>query len=278
MGFRTYFVQPFKIPTGSMQPTLYGINVGNNGKPGVMDWIPFRYVKFLATGKRRIEVKAKTDGYVSFAEDRRNRKKFLLISSTKPSPGGYVSRGVRHRYYDNMVTFVHPGDLVRKGQLLANGTVTAGDHIFVDKMRYNFSKPKRGQVVVFRTDEIRHPMIQSHDHYIKRLAGLPNEVISIDPPYLLVNGKKVVSPDAFVRLVTDKAYEGYALARSSIPPPKLMRLRDEIRLGPEEFLPLGDNTNASLDGRYFGGVPVKSLIGPAFAVYWPFGPRWGWVQ
>ena len=53
---------------------------------------------------------------------------------------------------------------------------------------------------------------------------------------------------------------------------------DSITLAEDQFLPFGDNTNLSLDGRYFGGVPVRDLIGPAFAVYWPFSPRWGWTR
>ncbi len=38
----------------------------------------------------------------------------------------------------------------------------------------------------------------------------------------------------------------------------------------DEYLPLGDNTGFSLDGRYFGAVNQGNVVGPAFAVYWPF--------
>ena len=49
----------------------------------------------------------------------------------------------------------------------------------------------------------------------------------------------------------------------------------EIRLGEKQFLPFGDNTYSSLDGRYFGPVSEQALVGPSFFVYWPLGPHWG---
>ncbi|MCX6996902.1 MAG: S26 family signal peptidase [Kiritimatiellaeota bacterium] len=58
MAVRTYFVQPFKIPTGSMQPTLYGITVQPQAGRGVMDYLPLNIVSFLLWGERYIEVRA----------------------------------------------------------------------------------------------------------------------------------------------------------------------------------------------------------------------------
>ena len=263
MGFRTYFIQPFKIPTQSMEPTLYGIKVDRDAEAGWMDKPPMRYVKFLTTGKRHLEVKASTSGPVEFVEDRISRKQYIRI------------RGRGHRYFGGMEQHVSPGQYVEKGQLLASGTVTAGDHIFVDKIRYNFVKPKRGQIVVFRTEAIQHPEIQKTDHYIKRLVGLPGEVIALRPPHLIVNGQPVTEPEPFERLLSTP-YHGYNLAQHRRPPrPLLSQSNDRLKLGDDEYLMFGDNTDVSLDGRYFGGVPQHSLIGPAFAVYWPFGPRWG---
>lgn len=266
MGFRTYFIQPFKIPTQSMETTLYGIKVDPDTEPGFLDKPPMRYAKFLLTGQRHMTVKASASGQAKFFRDRISRKQYIVVG------------GRRHRFYEGMKVHARPGDYVAKGQLLATGTVKAGDHIFVDKMRYNFTKPKRGQIVVFRTEAIRHPEIQKTDHYIKRLVGLPGETISVHPPDLVVNGRVIRDPYPFHRM--QKApYQGYALAPFRRPPqPFLSRPEDELTLGEDQYLMFGDNTNVSLDGRYFGGVPERSLIGPAFAVYWPFGPRWGRVR
>ena len=275
MGFRTFFIQPFKIPTGSMEPTLYGIKVDSETPPGMMDKPPMRYLKFITTGKRFVNLRAKSTGYVVM--DRRDRKNFIIVSETDPRKSAYLARGKRHVYQEGMTIHVSPYQWVQKGDLLASGTVTAGDHIFVDKIRYNFAKPKRGQIVVFRTEAIRHPKIQTTDHYIKRLVGLPGETISVDPPHLVVDGELITEPFPFARLL-EPPYHGYDLANPDYPTPPLGRRNQTLVLKDDQFLPFGDNTRHSLDGRYFGGVPVRSLIGPAFAVYWPFSERWGWAR
>ena len=274
MAFRTYFIQPFKIPTGSMQPTLFGIQVKADVDPSFMDKFPLRYLKFVATGQRYIEVRARTSGYLGMGIDTARRQAYFVVSDQKQNPRSKYIQGLRHRFYSGMREYVQPGDHVNEGDLLASGMVTAGDHIFVDKVRYNFLSPKRGQIVVFRTDLINHPQIQPTDHYIKRLAALPSETVSIQPPYLLINDQRVTEPYPFQRLIEEYG-TGYTLARDRQNRALLQRRTDQIQIGPDEFLPLGDNTTQSLDGRYFGPVPTRSLIGPAFAVYWPFNARWG---
>ena len=49
---------------------------------------------------------------------------------------------------------------------------------------------------------------------------------------------------------------------------------DAIELG-DEYLPMGDNTFSSFDGRYWGPVPRTQMLGPAACVYWPLSVRWG---
>lgn len=280
MGVRTYFIQPFKIPTGSMQPTLYGITVNPEYQPGWVDKPPFRYVKFILTGRRYVEVKARQSGYLALDQDPRTRKRYILVSDQKPGPG-HARRVVPHRYHLGMKmqsdAFRQGEGPVTKGTLLAWGEVVSGDHIFVDKVRYNFSRPERGDIVVFRTDEIDHPGIQKTDHYIKRLAGLPGETLQVVPPHLVADGEPVVGPFPFERLLTQAGYSGYTLPRRDgrSPNPVFMKAETLYTLADDAFLPLGDNTLQSLDGRYFGGVPTRSLIGPAFAIYWPFNSRWG---
>ena len=45
---------------------------------------------------------------------------------------------------------------------------------------------------------------------------------------------------------------------------------DELKLGEDEYLVLGDNSRRSLDGRYFGPIPRESIIGKVIKIYWPF--------
>lgn len=272
MAFRTYFIQPFKIPTGSMQPTLYGITIDEQSQKTAMDRFPLNMVSLALFGERYVEVKAATSGEVRIHEAEYDRSDDSFVF--------YVS-GIPHRVRRGMMIHFKPGERVSRGQLLASGRMAYGDHIFVDKIRYNFAKPKRGDIFVFSTDDIDYPGIRPNSFYIKRLAATPGEVVSIDPPHLIVDGVAVTEPYPFLRLLTDKekGYNGYLLGREQADAPTyLMTREDRRRLGPGEYLPLGDNTAHSLDGRYFGPVGQNSLVGPAFMVYWPFTKRWGRVR
>ncbi|MFH0953656.1 MAG: signal peptidase I [Verrucomicrobiota bacterium] len=271
MAFRTYFIQPFKIPTGSMQPTLYGITAQTQPQRGVGDIFPLNLVSLALFGERYIEVKALLSGKVDsrYAIDEDSK---LLI---------YFVAGVPHRVYRGFNVYFSPGDYVVKGQLMASGRVRIGDHIFVDKVRYNFSKPKRGDIIVFSTDTITYPRIRPNSFYIKRLAALPGEEVSINPPYLIIDGQPITTPYPFERLLNERGrgYMGYTLPHKQQDAPVfLAEAWDVRRLGPAQYLPLGDNTAFSYDGRYFGPVTQDALVGPAFFVYWPISDRWGIVR
>jgi len=279
MGFRTYFVQPFKIPTGSMQPSLYGITYSPQMAPTIADRFPLNLFKLALFGQRYKKVKAKTDGQVILGYSRQpgTPKRVIQIA------------GYNYPVEDGMVYHVQNGQDVKKGQILASGVKTIGDHIFVNKVKYNFSRPKRGDIIVFDTSHIKYEQIRPNSFYIKRLAGLPGEDISIHPPYLFADGKKVEEPFAFEWMVAGKPkyvdsdgtsyVPGYTLANPAARiNTKLNRIQGVLKLQDDEFLPLGDNTARSLDGRYFGPVKEKDLVGPAFAIYWPVSRRWGKIR
>jgi signal peptidase I len=151
----------------------------------------------------------------------------------------------------------------------ADGSQVLGDHIFVNKLTYRFSEPQRGDVVVFRTKGL--PGVKQNTCYVKRLAGLPGETLGIDPPYLLVNDKRVTVPAIFGRIAEGKdGLAGFcpATAMPAFPAP-LASPSARLTLGSDEYLVLGDNTRNSLDGRYFGPIKRSTIIGKAFYIYAP---------
>ena len=267
MGFRTYFLQPFKIPTGSMERTLYGIHTDPAESPALTDRMPLKAVKWFLTGRWYKEVRINIPGVVGFPR---------LAGSNDPSSVLYDVGPRTYKLPKAATPNFRPGDYVSAGEIFWSGHVITGDHVFVDKIRWNFTRPKRGQVVVFGTDSI--PGITSGTHYIKRLIGLPGEAISIDPPNVLINGQPITAPETIARIARrDPKYAyGYQLARAMPNDEAILTSPDSsLGLGPDEYFALGDNTGNSKDGRFWGAVPQAEMVGPAFMIYWPLSARWG---
>lgn len=274
MACRTYFIQPFKIPTGSMQPTLNGITARPQDGRKWYDHLPLNLVNLALFGERYVEVKARESGRLEYVGPHEEQHAYRIGSSlhhvrlAMQPDSTFVDRDhSMHMHFD-------VGDRVEKGQVIASGRVRQGDHIFVNKVLYHFTRPRRGQIIVFDTnfipDQHRHG-IRPDTFYIKRLVGLPGESISIRDRHLVVDGTPVEEPAPFLRQVTDPAYRGYVTRSRSLLPSAAA----EIQVGPGRFLPFGDNTYSSLDGRYFGPISEKALVGPSFFVYWPLGKHWG---
>lgn len=303
MAFRTYFIQPFKIPTGSMQPTLFGITFHKPSTFPPFNHYPLRLLNYALFAESPVRIRAAADGQVLFRGKGYDSQMILGIDRSGMK---YKTKTFDTRFLSQYITignvgaqipiplafecYVKSGDFVKKGDVLAAGMVRGGDHIFVNKMAYNFVRPKRGDIIVFDTEKIDYPNIKTNTFYIKRLVGLPGETIQINQPddrsqveerFLIVDGKKITEPYAFERLLTGskEGYTGYVLTGlGAARRPKLALPGDQLKLSDTQYLPFGDNTRFSLDGRYFGGVEREYLIGPAFAIYWPLSKRWGLVK
>jgi signal peptidase I len=265
MAFRCYVLQPFKIPTGSMQPSLYGIYYTPQSEHTFLDRIPFNIVRCALFGTWYTEFKAETAGRVFGPRGEQGGMQFYDIG------------GLAHAIPRDLILLVRPGDEVVTGQVLARGNRVLGDHLFVNRVKWNFLPPKRGEVIVFRTDGIP-ALNDKKTHYIKRLCGLPGEQISIHPPVLMVDGHPATERgmlEAIQRQVP--GYEGYQLARG-MGAEYLASTNDIVKLAARQYLGFGDNTLNSYDSRYWGPVPESSLVGPAWFVYWPLSSRWGFVK
>ncbi len=144
-----------------------------------------------------------------------------------------------------------------------------GDHLFVDKLSYRFSPPKRGDIIVFRTTGIQG--LDQGKFYVKRVGGLPGERVSIKPPHLYVNGEKVIEPMIFTTISGQQnGYHGFQLVRSAFQFQEVLsKAEDFIQLGPDQYFVLGDNQPSSLDGRYWGALPRKNIVGKVTKIYWP---------
>jgi signal peptidase I len=120
--------------------------------------------------------------------------------------------------------------------------------ILVDKWTYLFRKPARGDVIVF----IAPP--QPSQDYVKRIIGLPGDIITIQNTTVYVNGVRL--NESYV-VPTNQGNPYPSFVNRVVPP--------------DSYLVLGDNRAGSSDSRDWGCVPAKNIIGQAALVYWPLG-------
>jgi signal peptidase I len=268
IGIRSYFLQPFKIPTGSMQPTLNGI-IGHPMKappPNILRQV----AEFILRGRNYINVVSPQDDEVLQIQ----REKFLFFFTWSQIVFEHQKpRWVYCPPEQLTADFkVAPGMRYRAGQVIARGAVDTGDQVFVDKFTYNFVKPHRGDVFVFRTKNIPDIADQTQ-FYIKRLAGVPGDTLRIDPPRLYVNGK-VAEGYGFQRVMSEKLpYRGYTAKGQYWPNPRI-----PMQVPEHSYFAMGDNSDNSFDSRYWGPVPERNLVGRGLFVYWPFIPHWGLIR
>ena len=140
-------------------------------------------------------------------------------------------------------------------------TLVIGDRLMVNKLSYGamvpfmgyrlpgFSKPKRGDIIVFKSPEDRKK------DFIKRLIALGGDKIEIKFGDIYINGKKVIDP------AIDNTYYYNRGTYGEVNKP--------ITVPAGYYFVLGDNSGSSSDSRFWGFVTQNDVIGKAEFIYWP---------
>lgn len=144
-------------------------------------------------------------------------------------------------------TFVVQAFYIPSGSMKPN--LQIGDRILAYKFLYGLKNVKRGDIIVFK-----FPLNPRKD-FIKRVIGLPGDIIKVENKEIYVNGKQLSEPYIVHR---DKWNSGFP--RDEYPP-------TSVPAG--SLFMLGDNRDSSDDSRYWGFMPAKNVVGEAFLVYWP---------
>lgn len=120
-------------------------------------------------------------------------------------------------------------------------SLSDGQYLVVSKVAYWIRSPQRGDAIVFV------PPNGASDDYIKRIVGLPGDLVEISEGQTWVNG----SPIDEEYILQPAAYSGSWSLRE------------------EEYFVLGDNRNNSSDSHSWGLLLRKSIVGKAWLRYWP---------
>ncbi len=306
LGIRAYFLQPFKIPTGSMQPTLNGVIAKTIPAEEKFPPLPVRAWEWLINSRNYTEVKAEANDAVVAVQE----KSFLLFfTSTKiimrsgkthsvPATKAATLSAVAKDWNLTQADMQSPDQLQSPVEFKAGETIVrvlsqGGDQLLVDKMSYHFRKPKRGEVFVFSTKGIRgienSPSYREEfgsQHYIKRLSAVPGDVLEIKPDgQLFINGRRAEG-EGFEKVMSKQnGYNGYLAPEGftfDLRPGQyeryLGRFWREVRVPQPIFWAMGDNQANSADSRTWGPVPQVNVVGPALIVYWPLGNHFGWIR
>lgn len=134
-------------------------------------------------------------------------------------------------------------------------TLLIGDHLIMSRLGYDagipftdmhvslWRNPKRQQIIIFKP-----PFAPDQPDYVKRVIGLPGDMVDIHDGAVWINGQKLV--------------ENYTLGSS-----EPYQLQVPFKVPPNSYFVMGDNRGNSYDSRFWGPVPRKYIIGTPVIIY-----------
>ena len=181
----------------------------------------------------------------------------------------------------SMVPTIQVGDKLVANLVLYNLRVP-----FTKKIIFNFSKPQRGEIIVF--DAPKEPNIS----YVKRLVAVPGDTIEVKNGFITINGQPLKTSLADEEAIEEILVNGgtyqetnlqglsYTVRRVSGGVNYVNRVREGFNtkeprihdikrtLDEDEYFAMGDNRDDSSDSRDWGIIPFENIRGQAKFVYY----------
>jgi signal peptidase I len=154
-------------------------------------------------------------------------------------------------------------------------TLLKGDHILATKFTYGLTMPfttkkiwgadkipSRGDIIIF-TFPANHEM-----DFVKRVIGLPGDVIEVRDKKVYINGKRFEIPQ-------EKYTDPFTLNQG---PGKVRDNFGPVTISPGHIFAMGDNRDQSYDSRFWGQVPIENIKGKAFIIYFSWTSDNPWIR
>lgn len=237
---------------------------------------------------RKAKVEEVEQEYVHLSDNAKQTNGHYIASLTRAKKEPIVIEYAKSFFPILAIVFVLRSFLIEPFKIPSESmvpTLEVGDFIAVNKYAYgvrlpvfrtkilDIGQPQRGDVVVF---------FPPHEdrYFIKRLIGLPGDVIEVRDNVVYLNGEalenEVIGVDPAVRreslcataytIYEEEVGEHTHFMRKC--PTGGMQWKDKTWTVPEgEYFMMGDNRDNSMDSRVWGTVPDKNIVGKAFAIW-----------
>lgn len=122
-------------------------------------------------------------------------------------------------------------------------TLYENDRVLINRVVYYYSRPDRRDIVI-----LLDPTGSKND-FVKRVVGLPGEVLEIRDGQTYIDNKKLTED----YLSMDRSNENIG----------------PLRIPEDAYFVMGDNRTVSSDSRRFGPVKRDNILGKVMVVWWP---------
>ena len=139
-------------------------------------------------------------------------------------------------------------------------TLQIGDRILVNKLSYHLHGVDRGNIVVFSRPPAENCGGPEVNDLVKRVIGLPGDVVSLTDGYVYIDGKKL--DESWL----PASEQGITVAG---PAGNSSNLARPYRVPANDYFVMGDNRTDSCDSRYWGPISQSLIVGKVEVRVWP---------